>query len=375
MRARWMGMAVACVLGGVLSGCIGRTYGAPTGPVLGKPQLIEVASIPGQQLTGVAVTQDARVFVCFPRWSENVPVSVAEIVNGQLKPYPNEEWNRWTPAADPKTHLVCVQSVFVDREDFLWILDPASPNMAGVVSGGPKLLKVDTRSGNVVQTIFFDETVAPPKSYLNDVRVDASGQTAYISESGLGAIIVTNLKSGKSRRLLGDHPSTKSENIPVTVKGVALRLPDGSLPQVHCDGIALDPKSDYVYYHALTARTLYRVRTRALLDEALAPADLAAHVEKLEATGAVDGMAMSLGGFLYMTSLETGAITFRSPTGELGAHIIDPRLAWPDSLSILFGRERFLYVSDSQIQAMPRFNGGKDVPVGPYKVYKVQIRE
>src|SRR3954468_17594683 len=47
------------------------------------------------QVTGVTVAADGRIFVNFPRWTEDTPVSVAELMpDGSIKPYPNEEWTR-----------------------------------------------------------------------------------------------------------------------------------------------------------------------------------------------------------------------------------------------------------------------------------------
>jgi hypothetical protein len=103
---------------------------------------------------------------------------------------------------------VCVQSVVVDDQDALWVLDPASPKTEAVVKGGPKLVKIDLAT-RVTQSVIFDEDVAPERSYLNDVRLDTKTGHAFITESGTGAIIVVDLKSGKARRLLASDPSTK----------------------------------------------------------------------------------------------------------------------------------------------------------------------
>jgi DNA-binding beta-propeller fold protein YncE len=101
-----------------------------------------------------------------------------------------------------------VQSVVVDDQDALWVLDPASPKTEAVVRGGPKLVKIDLATNKVTQTITLDEKVAPERSYLNDVRLDTKTGHAFITESGTGAIIVVDLKSGKARRLLSnDHHS------------------------------------------------------------------------------------------------------------------------------------------------------------------------
>src|SRR3954467_578170 len=55
-------------------------------------QLQQVASFE-HQVTGVSVSKDGRIFVNFPRWTEDAPVSVAEVTrDGQIKAYPDDEW-------------------------------------------------------------------------------------------------------------------------------------------------------------------------------------------------------------------------------------------------------------------------------------------
>jgi hypothetical protein len=84
-------------------------------------ELHEVASFPDKQITGVGVsTRSGRIFVNFPNWSDDHSISVAEIVNGQPKTFPNDEWNKPGPAS---SHFICVQSVVVDDQDNLWVLD------------------------------------------------------------------------------------------------------------------------------------------------------------------------------------------------------------------------------------------------------------
>jgi hypothetical protein len=94
-----------------------------------------------QQVTGVGVSQKSgRIFVNFPYWSDDHRLSVAEIVNGQPRAFPDEEWNKPGP---PGTHFVCVQSVVVDDQNNFWLLDPAAPKLPETLKDGPKLVKVD----------------------------------------------------------------------------------------------------------------------------------------------------------------------------------------------------------------------------------------
>jgi sugar lactone lactonase YvrE len=333
-------------------------------------ELQEVASFPDKQITGVGVsTRSGRIFVNFPYWSDDHSISVAEIVNGQPKAFPNDEWNKPGAAG---SHFICVQSVVVDDQDNLWVLDPAAPKMQEIVKGGPKLVKIDLATNQVMQTIPFGEDVAPKKSYLNDVRIDTRTNTAFITESGNGAIIVVDLKSGKARRLLDGHPSTQPEkDVNLVVDGKALiDQQKKTPPQIASDGIALDVKNGYLYYHALTGHTLYRVKTNFLTDEKLGKHDLESKVENVGQTPAPDGMLEAPDGSVYLTDLEGSAVVRWNPASKRVEQIIaDKRLLWPDTLS--WGPNGEIYVTASQIENMPRFNNGKSARTEPYKLWKI----
>jgi len=333
-------------------------------------ELQEVASFPDKQITGVGVSPTSgRIFVNFPYWSDDHSISVAEIVNGQPKAFPNDEWNKAGPA---DSHFICVQSVVVDDLDNLWVLDPAAPKMQEIVKGGPKLVKIDLATNQVLQTIPFGEDVAPKKSYLNDVRIDTRTNTAFITESGRGAIIVVDLMSGKARRLLDGHPSTQpEEDVKLVVDGKALiDQQKKTPPQIASDGIALDAKNGYLYYHALTGHTLYRIKTSFLRDEKLSKAELESKVENVGRTSASDGMLEGQDGSVYLTDLENSAIARWDPANKRVEQIIaDKRLLWPDTLS--WGPKGEMYVTASQIENMPRFNKGKSTRTEPYKLWKI----
>jgi hypothetical protein len=83
-----------------------------------KPVILEQVAQSARQWTGIAVLPDGRIFVNFPRWSDDVPVSVGELLSdGSVRAFPNTEWNSSAPA--PENRFVCVQSVVADREGYL----------------------------------------------------------------------------------------------------------------------------------------------------------------------------------------------------------------------------------------------------------------
>ena len=185
--------------------------------------------------------------------------------------------------------------------------------------------------------------------------------------------MVVDLERGKSWRRLEDHPSTKAEPgyVPI-IGGKELRDEKGRVPQIHPDGIALDSTGKYLYYHALTARTLYRIKTSYLKDARLTEAELAAHVERVAETGAVDGMLMDGNDNLYLTALEENAVKrYRIKSDTLETVVQDGRIQWPDSMSI--SPDGYLYFTASQINRMPRYNHGVDDRILPYRFFKIWL--
>src|SRR4029077_17495116 len=125
-----------------------------------------------------------------------------------------------------------------------------------------------------------------------------------------GAIIVVDLVSGKARRLLDDHKSTKPEpGFKLVVDGKELiDQQKKSPPQIASDGIALDAKNGYLYYHALTGHTLYRIKTNYLTAEQLSKRRSESKVENVAQTPAPDGMLEAPDGNIYLTDLEHSAV-------------------------------------------------------------------
>jgi sugar lactone lactonase YvrE len=333
----------------------------------------DIAARTPKQLAGVTISKAGRIFVNFPRWVDEPAPSVAEVAaDGSLVPYPNEAINVWdkTPGESARSHFVCVQSVVVDEDDFLWILDPASPGFQAVVPGGAKLLKVNLATNGVEREYHFDNESAPDKSYLNDVRF-AKG-FAFISDSGLGAIVVLNLTTGTVRRLLENHPSTKAEpGVEPVIGGRPWKFADNTTPQVHSDGIAIDPKREYVYYKALVGRTLYRVPITALLDESLSQQALGNLVESVAVTEPTDGLEFDKQGNLYMTSLEWNAIKVLRPDGRFEVFARATDFLWPDTIAM--SHDGDLLFTAAQFHLMPAFNGGIDKRTPPYKVFRLKL--
>lgn len=338
--------------------------------------LAEVATFE-HQVTGVTASEDGRFFVNFPRWSEDAPISVAELRGkGELVPYPDARWNEWRNARknelSPQDHWVCVQSVVADGRGNLWVLDPAASATSHLVPGGAKLVQIDLATDRVVRTIAFDEQVAPEGSYLNDVRFSPDGRWAYITDSGhKGGIVVVELESGLARRVLSGHETTMPEkDVVVMVDGKPLRQPDGRGAEFASDGIALSRDGRHLYWQALTGKTLYRVPTAALHDAQLGDEAIAGRVEKVGENGVSDGLWIDEHGRMFISALEENAVKVRDLEGGGPPRVVakdDRLLRWPDTFTE--GPDGSIYVTASHIMDMPWY-----VPGNPPQVKSTLFR-
>lgn len=339
----------------------------------------------GHQVTGVTVSERGRIFVNFPRWTEDSPVSVAEVMpDGSLRPYPDEQWNAWRNVRrdelDPSVHWVCVQSVVADGRGSVWVVDPAAPAVDGIVPEGPKLVRIDLATDRVARVIRFGQDVAIPGSYLNDVRFSKDGKHAFLTDAGQrGALVVVDLASGKARRVLDGHASTQPEKgVVVRTDGRPLRYPDGRPVLFAADSIALSSDGAWLYWKALTGNTLYRIPTAALTGRGLAGQDVSSQVQSYGTVGPTDGLWIGSRGdtdsdILYVTSIEDNAIKARNlaqgPAGRLYTVVQDPRLRWPDTFSQ--GTDGSLYVTTSRIQDSAFFN--RDAPLAlPTQLWRLR---
>lgn len=355
----------------------------PTDEPLGA--LEPVAYFNGAMPTGVTVSHKGRIFVNFPKWGDDVSFTVAEIRNGEMVAYPDESINQTNPA-DQAAALVSVQSVVVDPVDRLWILDTGSPLFQPTKYGGPKLVCVDLKTDQVSKKILFPQDVALPTTYLNDIRFDlrrGSEGMAFITDSaqkGPNGIIVVDLASEQSWRRLHDHPSVKPEELQTflpIVEGRPFleRQPDGSVKHgasMGSDGIAINADGTRLYYCPLGSRKLYSVDTNALSDQSLKEQEVGATViDEGDRGGASDGLESDSAGNIYSTNYEHNAILRRSPDKRWETLTHDPRLLWPDTLSL--ATDGYLYVTANQLHRQARFHKGKDLRRKPYSLFRIRI--
>ncbi len=341
---------------GLLAGIAAIAMAAPAAAQTLSP----VASF-DHQVTGVAVAADGRRFVNFPRWTEDSPISVAEVArDGSLRAYPDARWNEWRnaranvlPVAD---RFVCVQSIVPDGQGNLWVVDAGAPGNERILEGAPKLVKIDLATNRVSKVIAIPGDVALQGTYLNDIRFSPDGRIGYITDSGTrGAIIVVDLESGRSWRTLDGSPTTQvDKTVTVTLDGQPLRRPDGRQPAFAVDGIAISADGGTLYWQALSGQTLYSIDT-ALLRQDVGEKDRRLAVKTVARTLVADGLWMSRAGTLYITSPTDHSIKRLNGTG-VETVLTDRRLRWPDTFAE--GPDGTIYVTASHIQDTMWFRPG-----------------
>ncbi|WP_044398558.1 L-dopachrome tautomerase-related protein [Lacinutrix sp. Hel_I_90] len=301
-------------------------------------KIIEVAAFKGQQVTGVTVSHSGRVFVNFPRWRKGVTNSVIEIKPDKTKEsYPNAYWNSWEigqPVFADK--FVGVQSV-VAFENNLYVLDTRSALFKNVLDA-PRVFVFNLSTDALIKTYVLDKNSFHPDSYINDLRIDKKNNKIYFTDSGHAGLVILEMDSGKSQRVLNDHSSTSAEMSYLTFGDKNWKN------TVHSDGIALDTKNNRLYYHALTGYSLYAISTEVL--SAANKSNIEEHVSFVAKTGAPDGMIFDQTGRLYFADLEQQKIQYRTPEGLIYTLVEGNEIKWADTFSLF---ENYLYFTNSRI--------------------------
>ena len=340
----------------------------PKLPTQQDNRLEQVATSP-KVWNGVTVSQDGRIFVSLTQ-SEEPGTQLAEVINhDQLKPYPDESWNQWN-SADPQHHFYHVNALRIGPDGNLWAMDSGNKGIgtgSKSVEGAAKLVKIDLSTNKVVASYVLHPPVLKPESYIDDVRFN--GDFAYLSDPGAVGIVVLNLKTGKSWRVLENQPLT-IDHQPIYADGKKLYLPSGKEKRVGVDQLEVSPDGKWLYFQAIPG-PLARIETRYLDNPALSASDVDKHAHKFVDTWSTGGTAIDGQGNIYASDLNTRSIKRISPDGKVTTVISDPRLIWIDAMWVSKGA---LWMPSGQINRTPATTGGKASTVEyPVKLYRLPL--
>lgn len=341
-------------------------------------QLIPVATFGARRAIGVGVSSDNRLFVSFPRAGKKYMFGLFEVIgNGKIKPFPNEDWNK---DGNESGHFVSVQDLFVDGNDFLWVLDSKPSSGSSIFGNGGddearqghfKLLKINLATNQVERIYTFDD-LDKVHSGLNDVRVDIQKELAYLSDPGLAAVVVLDLKTGKTRRVLEKSPYTLADpTMILTYNGTEMRDRSGNPFSSNVNGIALSRDFKYFYFKPINKKNLFRIETKFLADSLLSEEVERTKVEDMGEVGVTHGLEADDKGNIFLSASTDYSIKYLSPDGKVHILIRDSRIIWPDSFGV--GTDGYLYFSCAQLQNDPQWNKGIDKTQFPFTLYKVKL--
>jgi len=311
----------------------------------------------------LTITPDGR-FVMSLHQFYMPPYPVAEYADGEI--------TALLPTAAARSVTSSVLGILSDRTGIVWILDNAMGS-----DRAPQLVGWDTRRDTLHQTISLAE-VTPSGSFINDLRINETTQTAFITDPASGAdaaLIVVDLETGEARRLLEGHFSVTPEPIDLFVEGnpLLIRTPERTYqrPQVGVDAIALDPNNEWLYYGSIHGTSLYRIRVADLMNSSLSAAELGDRVEKYADKPICDGIVMDGAGNIYLGELGANAIGVITPDREYRRLFTDPRLSWVDDFEFSADGET-LYAVVNRLHLSAPLNAGVEAGKPPFYIFEFE---
>ena len=326
-----------------------------------QDELEVVAEFPAAHPPGnIAITPEGRIMMSQHQFY-GAPLRVVELLaDNSLVPFPNQAWS--SKPEQKGIGLNTVLGLRADANGVVWMLD----NSEGAGQPG-KIVGWDTENDELYQVIYLPQPIIAENSLLNDLAVDLDNNAIYLTDTASGddsALIVVDLNTGFSRRVLEGDVSTRPEDIPLIVDERVINMA-GEPAKVGANPITVDPNNEWVYYAPMSGRSLYRIATIDLLDPSLSPEDLSSRVERYGDKPICDGITVDGAGNVYITSITDNAIGVVDATGAYQTLYQDKKLlSWTDGMA--FSPDDYIYVTVSQLQNSPPLNNGENEFKAPF---------
>jgi sugar lactone lactonase YvrE len=228
-------------------------------------------------------------------------------------------------------------------------------------------VQLDTSTGKILQILRFDDTILPPGAQMNDLRFH--GRMMYITDSGLGGLIVHDLATEKTLRRLSGSKVVKAS--PTKVPAILAHIKGGqTFHPPNSDLIEITADGKWLYWAAPTG-PLYRIETQHLRDTTLSDQELSEKVEHVFDNNFSGGCSMDSRGNIYFSETTTGHITLLSPSGRTAVLASDSTLIRPDGSFI--SSDRHLYIPVKQPVAATPFEEADAVAENPFVTYAIAL--
>lgn len=314
--------------------------------------------------------QGEIVYSQHPFFAPETRVSIYDRETKTSRPFPNEAWN--TPNRDNDHYFSNVLGIRNDANGIIWILDMGQRNEVT-----PKIVGWNTRFDTLERIYYLPETALAATSQPNDMVVDTKHGVFIIADEGIGkggngekaALIVVDMATGQTRRLLESTRATLPENVPITIDGQPLQV-NGHHLLVGCDGITADENFEWLYFAPLNGTKVYRIRLKDLLDDGLTRSELETKVESYASKANNGGLSIDRDGNLYLTDVESHSISVILAKDRSTHKLMDDqRMAWPDGVSFN-AVDGYMYVSAAQVHLGAAFNNGTNKAKAPYYIFR-----
>ena len=350
--------------------CVAQTY---TGPEDSRLTTALTTDVP---INGVCTTPDGRLFVLYARVDGSHGPQVAEYNrdDNSTTPYPDVRWNSYTVGDDPSNYLVRTNSLRIGPDGYLYFVDVGSPSFGApvILPDGPKLVQVDLTT-NQVSRIYPMGNATRSVSLLDDVRFNLASGKAYLTDAGAPGLIVLDLASGITRRVLENDPSTRG-SIPISAEGSLVGATGGGYSYIHADQLELSSDGTWLYYQPASGG-LSRIRTtyldQAFYNSSLSEGPLASYVEPFAHTPSTGGTAIDAEGNFYNSDTDSQRVIKIAPNGTMTTLVQDPRLLWVDAMWIDSNNQ--LWMPAAQLNRGIPFNNGTSRVVKPTYVFTMDI--
>ncbi|VEP15294.1 conserved hypothetical protein [Hyella patelloides LEGE 07179] len=317
----------------------------------------------------IAITPQGRLIMSQHQFF-GAPLRVVEVMdNGSVVAFPNEAWS-----SEPNSNGVGLHTVLGLRSDengVVWMLDRAKPASEADPSSGNgqpgKIVAWDTINNELYQVIYIPQPIIKDSPFLNDLAVDLEHNAIYITDTAGGndsALIVVDLNTGFSRRVLEGDRSTRPEDIAMVIDDRTITLA-GEPAKIGVNPITVDPDNQWVYYAPMSGTSLYRIATADLLDESLSSEELSSKVQRYGDKPICDGITVDGAGNVYITSITDNAIGVVEPSGNYRTLYQDDNLLrWTDGMA--FSKDNYVYVTLNQLHNSPPLNNDENAAQPPF---------
>ncbi|KAK5133970.1 hypothetical protein LTR08_007090 [Meristemomyces frigidus] len=326
-------------------------------------------------VNGVSTTPGGRLFILYARIDGSKGPQVAEYdrTTNTSTPYPNAEWNSYTATSDPATHLIRTNSQRIGPDGHLWLVDTGSPAFGApvILPNGPKLVVINLAT-NKVSHIYSLGNATLSTSLIDDVRFNPASNMAYVTDAGAPAIILLNLATGDTRRVLVEDPST-SAYMPISAEGKLVHTSAGAFERIYADQHEVSPDGKWYYYQPSNGG-LSRIQTK-YLDQAFHNATLAQELGQYRQpyahTPSTGGTAIDAHGNIYVSDTDSQRIVRVWPNGTMTLLVQDPRLLWVDAMWV--DTQQKLWMPAAQLNRGTPFNNGTSYVVPPLHVFTIEL--